>query len=150
MAHTPRAEPIDILLVEDNPGDILLVEKAFEKAHLRNNLHVARSGAEAVDFLFRRGEHAGRDEIDLILLDLQLGDRSGLEVLEEIKADPDLKRTPVVVLTSSEAEEDIISSYDRYANAYITKPVDFAGLLKVVQEIDDFWLSLVRFAPHSD
>lgn len=144
------ALPVEILLVEDNPGDVRLVRKAFEKAQLKNNLNVAYTGGDALDYLHRRGEHQEASSVDLVLLDLNLGDRNGLEVLEEIKTDPKLRRTPVVVLTSSSAEEDIARSYDLHANAYVTKPVGFDGLLKIVQEIDGFWLSLVKFAPRSD
>jgi CheY-like chemotaxis protein len=144
-AGKPRV--IDILLVEDNPGDIRLTRKAFEKAKLHNRLHVARTGQDALDFLFDDTDDPGAD---LVLLDLKLPDYDGLDILREIKQDSDLRRIPVVVLTSSEAEEDIVESYDRYANAFLSKPVDFNDLVSMVREIDDFWVSLVKLAPKKD
>lgn len=144
---SPKPAPIDILLVEDNPGDVRLTQKAFEKARLNNQLHVVHTGEAALDFLYQRGEYAGGPGADLVLLDLKLPDCTGDELLAKIKADPVLKRTPVVIMTSSEAEEDIARSYDSHANAYITKPVDFPSLIEVVREMGKFWLTLVRYAP---
>lgn len=150
MSEEQKTRVVDILLVEDNPGDIRLVQKAFEKAKLKNMLHVVETGAAALEFLKKQGEYAEASSVDLVLLDLKLPDQNGLDILRAIKTDPELKRIPVVILTSSEADSDVVSSYDRHANAYLTKPVDFTGLLKIVRELDDFWLSLVKFAPHPD
>jgi len=138
---------VEILLVEDNPGDIKLTRKAFESAALRNELHVVTDGVEAIDFLRQRGAHADAVRPDLILLDLNLPRLNGDEVLEDIKGDDALRRIPVVILTSSEAEGDIIETYDLHANAYLTKPVSFGGFKKVVEEIEGFWFKVVRFPP---
>ncbi len=146
---TDRTTAAEILLVEDNPGDVRLTQKAFEKACLSNRLHVVNTGEAAMNFLLRRGEYADSPPIDLILLDLRLPDCNGVDVLAQIKSRPELKRTPVVVMTSSTAETDIISSYEHHANAYINKPVDFSGLLDIVRDLDHFWFSLVRRPPHS-
>jgi CheY-like chemotaxis protein len=140
-------KPVEILLVEDNPGDVKLTQKAFEKARLSNDLHVVNDGVEALDFLYRRGEYEGVPRPDLVLLDLNLPRKPGEEVLEEVKADEELKRIPVVILTSSEAEEDILQTYDMHANAYLTKPVSFDGFTQVVQKIEGFWFSVVRYPP---
>lgn len=136
--------PIDVLLVEDNPGDVLLVEEAFRDSTLVVRLHIARDGEEAIQFLRREGAHAEALAPDLLLLDLNLPRMGGLEVLGELKADPQLRAIPVVVLTSSSAQEDIEGAYDRYANCYITKPGDLDELVDVIRSIEAFWLSLVR------
>ena len=142
MNTTPA--PIEILLVEDNPGDVRLTREALKDAKVANNLNVVNDGEQALDYLNRRGRFADATRPDLVLLDLNLPKVDGREVLASIKADSDLKRIPVVVLTTSSAEEDILRSYDLHANCYVTKPVEFDSFLKIVESIDDFWLSIVR------
>lgn len=137
-------EPIIVLLVEDDPGDELMTREAFQENKVRNVLHVVRDGEEALDFLNRRGAHAGAPRPGLILLDLNLPRFDGRQVLAEIKADADLCTIPVVVLTTSEAEEDILRSYTLHANAYVTKPVDFDRFIEVVRQIDDFFVTVVK------
>ncbi|MFH8484659.1 response regulator [Streptomyces longisporoflavus] len=141
---TPSAAPVDVLLVEDDPGDELMTREAFEDNKIRNNLHVVRDGEEALDFLYRRGEYEGVPRPDLILLDLNLPKYDGRQVLEKIKSDPDLQDIPVVVLTTSAAEEDILRSYKLHANAYVTKPVDLDQFIAAVRQIDDFFVQVVR------
>ncbi len=136
--------PIEILLVEDSPGDVRLTREALRDAKVRNNLHIALDGIEAMKFLGRDGIHADAPRPDLILLDLNLPRMSGREVLEQIKQDAELKAIPVVILTTSAAEEDIIRSYQLHANCYITKPVDLDQFIKVVKSIDNFWLAIVK------
>src|ERR1700688_694672 len=138
------AEPIEILLVEDSPGDIRLTREAFKDAKVYINLHVAMDGAEAMAFLKREGAHANAPRPDLILLDLNLPKKDGREVLAEIKESPTLRSIPVVILTTSASEADILLSYLLHANCYITKPVDLNGFLNVVKSIDNFWLSVVK------
>jgi two-component system, chemotaxis family, response regulator Rcp1 len=138
------AMPIEVLLVEDSPGDVRLTQEAFKDARVHINLHVASDGAEAMAFLGRQGNHANVPRPDLILLDLNLPKKDGREVLEEIKGSPTLKSIPVVILTTSAFEMDIVRSYQCHANCYITKPVDLDGFLKVVKSIDSFWLSVVK------
>ncbi|MFI6583638.1 response regulator [Embleya sp. NPDC050493] len=140
----PVAGAIEVLLVEDDPGDVLMTREAFEDNKVRNSLHVVSDGVEAVAFLRREGEFADAPRPDLILLDLNLPRKDGREVLEEIKADEDLRRIPVVVLTTSEAEEDVLRSYHLHANAYVTKPVDFEQFINVVRHIDEFFVSVVK------
>jgi chemotaxis family two-component system response regulator Rcp1 len=135
---------IEILLVEDNPGDVRLTEEALREGKVKNRLHVARDGVEAIDFLRRRGKFAGVSRPDLVLLDLNLPRMDGREVLAEIKNDPELKTLPVVVLTTSTAEADILKTYTLHANCYIQKPVDLDQFVSVVRSIDDFWLTVVR------
>ncbi|GAA4363024.1 response regulator [Actinomadura sp. NPDC048032] len=137
-------QPITVLLVEDDPGDELMTREAFEHNKVGNTLQVVRDGAEALDFLYKRGEHADAPRPDLVLLDLNLPKRDGREVLEEIKSDPELASIPVVVLTTSSAEEDILRSYKLHANAYVTKPVDFDQFIKAIRQIDDFFVTVVR------
>ncbi|MGW4231876.1 response regulator [Streptomyces sp. NPDC004980] len=136
--------PIEVLLVEDDPGDELMTREAFEDNKIRNTLHVVRDGQEALDFLYRRGEHADAPRPDLVLLDLNLPKYDGRQVLERIKTDPELALIPVVVLTTSSAEEDILRSYKLHANAYVTKPVDLEQFIGAVRQIDDFFVSVVR------
>jgi len=143
----PEREPVEILLAEDNPGDVKLTRKALEKGRLANNLHVVNDGVETMQFLRGEGEYEGRPRPDLVLLDLNMPRKDGREVLEEIKGSDDLKRIPVVVLTSSEAEEDVIRSYELHANAYLTKPVDFSGFIDVVGKLEEFWLQVVKLPP---
>jgi len=138
--------PIEILLVEDNPGDARLTREALRDARVRNNLHVAADGVEALAFLRQQGKHAAVAKPDLILLDLNLPKKDGREVLEEIKRDDQLRHIPVVILTTSQAERDIIESYRLRANAYVTKPVDLEQFLKVVQSIEHFWLEIVKLS----
>ena len=138
------SEAIDILLVEDSPGDIRLTQEAFLVAKVRNKLHIARDGAEAMAFLRREGKHAQAPRPDLILLDLNLPKKDGRATLAEIKADDSLKTIPVLILTMSSADADILSSYQLRANCYITKPVDLDGFTRVVRSVDNFWFSLVE------
>ena len=138
------AGAIEVLLVEDSPGDVRLTREAFKDAKVHINLHVAPDGAKAMAFLRREGEYTNAPRPDLLLLDLNLPKKDGREVLEEIKEDPTLKTIPVVVLTTSSSEADILRSYQLHANCYITKPVGLEGFLTVVKSIDSFWLSVVR------
>ena len=138
------ADPIEILLVEDSPGDVRLTREAFKDAKVHINLNVVSDGAEAMDFLHRAGKHANAPRPDLILLDLNLPKKDGREVLEEIKVSPTLKSIPVVVLTTSASDADILRSYKLHANCYITKPVCLDGFLEVVRSIDNFWLTVVK------
>lgn len=135
---------IDILLVEDNPGDVELVREALGTSATRHTLNVVRDGVQALDYLRRQGSYADRQLPDLVLLDLNLPRKGGREVLEEIKSDPDLKWIPIIVLTSSKAEEDILKSYSLHANCYVTKPVDFEQFMGAVKAIEDFWLTTVK------
>lgn len=139
--------PIEVLLVEDDPGDVLMTKEAFEEHKLRNRLNVVSDGAEALAYLRREGRYADAVLPDLILLDLNLPKRDGREVLEEIKKDEQLCRIPVVVLTTSRADEDILRSYQLHANAYVTKPVDFDRFISVVRQIDEFFVSVVKLPP---
>jgi two-component system response regulator len=141
---TSEIRPIEVLLVEDDPGDELMTREAFETNKIGNRLHVVRDGAEALDFLHRTGAHADAVRPDLILLDLNLPKRDGREVLEHIKTDPELAAIPVVVLTTSSAEEDILRSYHLHANAYVTKPVDFDRFIAAIHKIDEFFVTVVR------
>ncbi|MEV6016978.1 MULTISPECIES: response regulator [unclassified Streptomyces] len=141
---TPAGTPIDVLLVEDDPGDELMTREAFEDNKIGNTLHVVRDGEEALDFLYRRGAHTEAPRPDLILLDLNLPKYDGRQVLEKIKSDPALSHIPVVVLTTSAAEEDILRSYKLHANAYVTKPVDLDQFIAAVRQIDDFFVQVVR------
>jgi CheY-like chemotaxis protein len=142
------ATMIRILLVEDDPGDVLITREAFAENKVRNELSVVSDGESALAFLRREGEFASAPRPDLILLDLNLPRKDGHEVLSEIKSDTDLQRIPVVILTTSDAEEDILRSYDLHANAYVTKPVDFERFLTVVRQIDDFFVTVVRLPTH--
>ena len=139
----PTGRPIEILLVEDNPGDVRLTVEGLNEGKVANNLHVAKDGVEALAFLRKEGDYSDAVRPDLILLDLNLPRKDGREVLADIKADPDLKTIPVVVLTTSRAEQDVLHSYQLQANCYITKPVDLEQFIHVVKSIEDFWLTVV-------
>jgi CheY-like chemotaxis protein len=141
--------PIEVLLVEDDPGDVLMTQEAFEEHKVRNRLAVVSDGAEALSYLRREGAYVDAVRPDLILLDLNLPRRDGREVLQEIKNDDDLGRIPVVVLTTSAADEDILRSYQLHANAYVTKPVDFERFITVIRQIDDFFVSVVKLPPRA-
>ena len=136
--------PIQVLLVEDDPGDVLMTREAFKDYKIANELTVVSNGEDAIAFLRREGAYANAPTPDLVLLDLNLPRRDGREVLREVKGDESLRRIPVVVLTTSDAEEDVLSSYDLYANAYVRKPVDFEQFVAAVRAIDDFFISVVR------
>ena len=142
-----KGRPLEILLVEDNPADVRLTEEAFREGKIHNTLVVARDGVEALDVLRRRGRFADATRPDLILLDLNLPRKDGREVLAEIKADPDLRRIPVVVLTTSRAEIDIVRTYNLHANCYVVKPVDLDQFIGIIQSIENFWLSAVTLPP---
>ncbi len=148
MATQEYGKPIEILLVEDNPGDTRLAVEALKDSKIRNTLHVVEDGIEAMDFLYKRGKYSSSPRPDLILLDLDLPKKDGRQVLEEIKVDPDLKRIPVVILTISKAEEDVLKSYNLHANCFITKPLDLSQFVTVVKSIEDFWLTIVKLPSH--
>ena len=147
MSAPQEIAPVDILLVEDNPGDVRLTERAFEEAKLANDIHAVTDGVEAMRFLRCEGEYADAARPDIVLLDLDLPKKSGEAVLEDVKSDPELREIPVVVLSSSDAEADVEETYDRHANAYLTKPVDFDGFVDIVRKIDAFWFSVVTYPP---
>jgi len=147
MILEKTGRPIQILMVEDNPDDIELTMEALKDAKVNNIVKVVKDGEQAIAYLRCEGEYQGALRPDLILLDLNMPRRDGREVLKEIKNHPNLKRIPVVILTTSQAEEDILNTYDLHANCYITKPVDFDQFLKVIRSIEDFWLTVVRLPP---
>jgi chemotaxis family two-component system response regulator Rcp1 len=142
-------KPIEILMVEDNEGDVLLAMEALKGAKVANKVSVIRDGVEALEFLRRRGSFSAAPRPDLVLLDLNLPRKDGRSVLSEMKSDPSLKSIPVVVLTSSKAEEDVIRAYDLQANCYIVKPVDFGNLMQIVSAIESFWLTVVKLPPNT-
>jgi two-component system, chemotaxis family, response regulator Rcp1 len=144
MTNHKIGKPIDILLVEDSEGDARLAFEAMKDSKIRNTLHRVADGEEAMDFLHRKGRHANAPRPDLILLDLNLPKKDGREVLAEVKVDDDLKRIPIVILTVSKDEVDILKSYNLHANCYITKPIDLEQFMKVVKSIEDFWLTIVK------
>jgi CheY-like chemotaxis protein len=144
MADSTPLDVVDVLLVEDDDGDVMLTQEAFEHHKIRNKLHVVRDGEQAMQFLRREGEYADAPRPGLILLDLNLPRRDGREVLAELKDDPELGLIPVVVLTTSESEEDIVGSYRQHANAYISKPVNFDRFIEVIRQIDAFFVTVVR------
>jgi two-component system, chemotaxis family, response regulator Rcp1 len=144
MLQAGEIKPVDILLVEDNPGDVRLTQEALKEAKIRNKLHVVADGVEAIDFLTNTGGYSGMPVPDLIMLDLNLPRKDGREVLAEIKGNAQLRRIPVVVLTTSSAEEDIRGAYDLHANCFITKPVDFIQFTRVIKSIEEFWFTIVK------
>ena len=147
MSSAPTGRPIEILLVEDNPGDVRLTIEGLNEGKVRNNLHVANDGVEAMAFLRHEGKYSTAVRPDLILLDLNLPRKDGREVLQDLKSDPKLRTIPVVVLTTSRSEQDVLRSYELQANCYITKPVDLEQFITVVKSIEDFWLTVVTL-PH--
>jgi CheY-like chemotaxis protein len=148
MTEDADYQMVDVLLVEDDAGDVLMTREAFEHYKIRNTLHVVTDGEQAVQFVRREGEFADAPRPGLIMLDLNLPRRDGLQVLAEIKADPELRLIPVVILTTSQAEEDIVRSYALHANAYVTKPVDFERFIEVIRQIDNFFITVVKL-PHA-
>jgi CheY-like chemotaxis protein len=144
-----NADLVSVLLVEDDPGDVLLIREAFAGHKIGNRLTIVSDGVEAMKYVRGEGEYSGRERPDLILLDLNLPRKSGAEVLAEIKTDPELSTIPVVVLTTSQSEQDVLSSYRMHANAYITKPVDFDRFGEIVHQIDDFFIGIVKLPPKS-
>lgn len=138
---------VDILLVEDNPGDVRLTQEALKSAKVTNKLYIVQDGEEAIAFLYNKGKYKDVPKPDIILLDLNLPKKAGWEVLAEIKEDQSLKRIPVVILTTSKAEEDILRTYNLHANCYITKPVDLDDFIRVIQSIENFWLVFVKLPP---
>jgi chemotaxis family two-component system response regulator Rcp1 len=147
LPNSGQVRPVDILLVEDNPGDVRLIREALRDGKLLNQLSTVMDGQQAMAFLRKQGSYAQVSQPDLILLDLNLPRKDGREVLAEIKADPDLKRIPVVIVTSSQADEDILRTYNLHANCYVTKPVDLAKFVAVVKSVEDFWVSIVKLPP---
>ena len=147
MTTIPSVRLINILLVEDSPGDVLLTREALRDARVVNELAVAEDGEQAMAFLRREGEHANAPRPDIVLLDLNLPRKDGREVLAEIKADEDLRRIPVIVLTTSSADEDVLHAYDNHVNSYIRKPVDLDRFMKVVRSIEDYWIGFVALPP---
>ena len=143
-----NVRPFEVLLVEDNPGDVLLTTEALEEAKLHLTLSVVSDGVEALDFLYHRDPYAEAPRPDLMLLDLNMPRMDGREVLAEIKGDPDLRGIPVVVLTTSRAEQDIVRTYNLHANAYVTKPVDLEQFITIVHAINQFWFTIVALPPH--
>ena len=146
VLHGTLGRPVHILLVEDSPSDVAMIAAALRESHISNDMHVAGDGEEALDYLFRRGEFRDAPRPDLILLDLNLPKKDGLEILADVKADDDLKAIPVVVLTTSAAESDVLRSYNLHANSYVTKPLGFEDFLSAIQHIEEFWLTLVRLS----
>jgi CheY-like chemotaxis protein len=150
MSDGPKCGPIEILLVEDNPGDVRLTIEALKEGKVANKINVAVDGIEALAFLRREGKYENAPKPDLILLDLNLPKKNGREVLAEIKMNTHLKCIPVVILTSSQAEKDIVTTYNLHANCYITKPVDFDQFIDVVKSIENFWFTVVKLPPKEE
>ena len=144
MSVAKSGRPIEILLVEDNPADVRLTVEVFKDSRITNHISVVTDGVEAMDFLRKKGNYAGVTRPDLVLLDLNLPRKDGREVLSEIKADPDLKTIPVIVLTTSDADQDVWKAYDSGVNSYITKPVDLDQFIRIFRTIEEFWLTIVK------
>lgn len=147
MTDSRVDEPFHVLLIEDNPGDVRLAREAFDEGDVASELHVVRTGTEGLDFLYRRGAYEDAPRPNLVLLDLHLPEIGGLEILERVKEDADLKRVPVIVLTSSEARDDVVRSYERHSNAYLTKPFDPDDFADLVRAIEAFWFRQARLPP---
>jgi CheY-like chemotaxis protein len=147
MSEVFPSQPIEVLLVEDDPGDVLMTQEAFADYKIANKLNIVTNGEDAIAYMRKVGRFAGVRTPDLVLLDLNLPRRNGREVLRDIKEDPALRRVPIVVLTTSEAEEDVLAAYDLHANAYVRKPVDFEQFVAAVRAIDDFFITVVRLPP---
>lgn len=147
MHNQSQWEPVEILLVEDNPGDARLTQEAFKEARVANTLHIVHDGTEALALLRKQGKYAETPRPDIILLDLNLPKMDGREVLAEIKNDPALRRIPVIILTTSQAEEDILKTYNLHANCFISKPVELDNFLEVIKSIENFWLTFVKLPP---
>lgn len=143
MSNPKAGKPVEILLVEDNPADVRLTIEGLKQAKIANNLHTVSNGDAALSFLRKEGEFADSPRPDIVFLDLNMPGKDGREVLKEVKADEDLKVIPIVVLTSSEAEADVVGSYEKHANCFISKPVDFEGFVKVIQSLESFWFKVV-------
>jgi CheY-like chemotaxis protein len=150
VAEPWPSEPIEVLLVEDDPGDVLMTQEAFADYKIANRLTVVTNGEDAIAYMRKQGRFADAPTPDLVLLDLNLPRRNGREVLRDIKSDAMLRRVPVVILTTSEAEEDVLASYDLHANAYVRKPVDFEQFVSAVRAIDDFFITVVKLPPRAD
>ena len=150
IASGAGVQPVEILLVEDNPVDVMITKSAFSGARIYCNLHVAEDGEEAMDFLYKRGKHSSAPLPDLILLDLNLPKKDGREILADVKADPDLRQIPVVILTTSEDPRDIWKTYELQANCFVTKPVDMEQFTKALECLGEFWFTLVRLPTHSN
>ena len=150
MMFSKRIRPVEILLVEDNPGDVRLTKEAIKEAKIINNLNVVEDGVEALAYLRKKGKFKDVNRPDIIFLDLNLPKKNGREVLAEIKQDINLKQIPVVILTVSKAEEDVIKTYELHANCFITKPVDMDQFIKVVKSLENFWFSIVKLPPNKD
>jgi CheY-like chemotaxis protein len=144
MRNEGSSRPIEILLVEDNPGDVRLTQEAFKEGRMYNNMNVVGDGMEAMEFLRRQGAHTNAPRPDLILLDLNMPKKNGFEVLSEVKKDPSMRYIPIIVLTTSKAEQDIVKTYNEHANCFITKPVDLDQFFEIVKTIQDFWLTIVK------
>jgi two-component system, chemotaxis family, response regulator Rcp1 len=150
MAAETKLEPVVILLVEDNPVDVMITKKALSEGRVSNKLHVAEDGEEAMDFLYKRGKYSSAPSPEIILLDLNLPKKDGREILAEVKADPSLRRIPVVIITTSQDKEDIWRSYNLQANCFITKPVDMEQFTKALECLGEFWFSVVRLPIPTD